>query len=118
MAASRVLPGWLFNVALFVHGAEATLAIVFIFAIHFFNGHLRPGKFPMDMVIFTGSVSHEELRHERASQYERLAASGHLDRLRVPPPPPHDIRRGHLVGGIGLSLGIALFVLILYATLR
>jgi cytochrome b subunit of formate dehydrogenase len=118
MAASRVLPGWLFNVALFVHGAEATLAIVFIFAIHFFNGHLRPGKFPMDMVIFTGSVSHEELRHERAGQYERLAASGHLDRLCVPPPTPHDIRRGHLVGGIGLSLGIALFVLILYATLQ
>jgi hypothetical protein len=46
MAASRVLPGWLFNVALFVHGAEATLAIVFIFAIHFFNGHLRPGQVP------------------------------------------------------------------------
>jgi hypothetical protein len=54
VAASRILPGWMFNVALFVHGAEAALAIGFIFAVHFFNGHLRPGKFPMDMVIFTG----------------------------------------------------------------
>lgn len=57
VAASRLLPGWMFNVALFVHGAEATLAIGFIFVIHFFNGHLRPGKFPMDMVIFTGSAA-------------------------------------------------------------
>ena len=118
MAASRVLPGWLFNVALFVHGAEATLAIVFIFAIHFFNGHLRPGKFPMDMVIFTGSVSREELRHERAGQYQRLAASGTLDRLEVSPPTTKEIAQGHLIGAIGLSLGIALFILILYATLR
>jgi cytochrome b subunit of formate dehydrogenase len=56
IAASMILPGWLFNVAMFVHGAEASLAIVFIFVIHFFNGHLRPGKFPMDLMIFTGSV--------------------------------------------------------------
>ena len=56
-AASHVLPGWMFNVALFVHGAEAALAIGFIFVVHFFNGHLRPGKFPMDLVIFTGVVT-------------------------------------------------------------
>ena len=66
VAASRILPGWMFNVALFVHGAEAALAIGFIFAVHFFNGHLRPGKFPMDMVIFTGRVSTHELHEERA----------------------------------------------------
>jgi len=46
----------MFNLALFVHGAEAALAIGFIFAVHFFNGHLRPGKYPMDLVIFTGSL--------------------------------------------------------------
>ena len=40
-AASHVLPGWMFNVALFVHGAEAALAIGFIFVVHFFNGHLQ-----------------------------------------------------------------------------
>jgi cytochrome b subunit of formate dehydrogenase len=118
MTASRILPGWMFNLALFVHGAEATLAIVFIFAIHFFNGHLRPGKFPMDLVIFTGSVNREDLRHERAGQYERLVAAGALDRLAVRPPTSSAITRGRVIGTTGLSLGIALFVLILYATLR
>ncbi len=118
VAASRVLPGWMFNVALFVHGAEATLAIVFIFVVHFFNGHLRPGKFPMDMVIFTGSVSLDELRHERAGQYERLAREGMLERLAVAEPARAAIARGRGIGTIGLSLGVMLFVLILYASVQ
>ena len=117
-AASRILPGWMFNVALFVHGAEASLAIGFIFVIHFFNGHLRPGKFPMDLVIFTGSVSDEELRHERAGQYERLVASGDLARLIVPAPQAALERRGRIIGTIALVLGIGLFTLILLAVLR
>jgi cytochrome b subunit of formate dehydrogenase len=118
VAASRVLPGWMFNVALFVHGAEATLAIVFIFVVHFFNGHLRPGKFPMDLVIFTGSVSREEMRLDRAGQYERLTRTGALDRLAVEAPAPAASARGRAIGTIGLSLGVALFLLILYATVR
>jgi len=118
IAASRVLPGWMFNLALFVHGAEATLAIVFIFVVHFFNGHLRPGKFPMDMVIFTGAVTDEELRRERAGQYERLVADRTLEALAVPAPSETLIVRGRLLGTIALSIGLALFVLILYATLQ
>ena len=108
----------MFNVALFVHGAEATLAIGFIFVIHFFNGHLRPGKFPMDLVIFTGSVSEEELRAERAGEYARLAETAALLQLAVPPPSAALSNRGHLIGTAGLTLGLGLVVLILYAVLR
>jgi cytochrome b subunit of formate dehydrogenase len=117
-AASRVLPGWMFNVALFVHGAEATLAIGFIFVVHFFNGHLRPGKFPMDLVWFTGTVTDHELREERAAQYDRLVRTGDLDRLAVPPPTDALVRRGYLLGTAGLTLGVGLILLILYAVLR
>ena len=117
-AASRVLPGWMFNVALFVHGAEASLAIGFIFVVHFFNGHLRPGKFPMDLVIFTGAVSEDELKHERAGQYARLIESGDLVRMTVPAPAAAAERRGRIVGTIGLVLGVGLFGLILLAVLR
>jgi cytochrome b subunit of formate dehydrogenase len=117
-AASAVLPGWMFNVALLVHGAEAALAIGFIFVVHFFNGHLRPGKFPMDPVIFTGSVSEDELRHERADQYDRLLRTGALERLRVEGPDGAAVRRGYVAGGIGLSVGLGLFMLIVYAVVR
>jgi cytochrome b subunit of formate dehydrogenase len=117
VAAARVMPGWMFNVALFVHGAEAVLAIGFIFVVHFFNGHLRPGKFPMDLVIFTGAVSDHELRHERAGEFARLAETGGLTALVVPAPSPEQIRRGRLIGTAGLSIGFALVILILYAIL-
>jgi cytochrome b subunit of formate dehydrogenase len=117
IAAARFLPGWMFNVALFVHGAEATLAIGFIFVVHFFNGHLRPGKFPMDLVIFTGSVTRDELRHERAAEYERLSASGMLAARTVTAPSPVLLSRGRLVGTVGLTLGLALFALIVYAVI-
>lgn len=115
VAASRVLDGWMFNVALFVHGAEASLAIGFIFVVHFFNGHLRPGKFPMDLVIFTGSVRDHELRHERAAEYDRLRRSDALESRVVPAPSQLAIRRGRIVGTIGLALGLALVALIVYA---
>jgi cytochrome b subunit of formate dehydrogenase len=117
-AASHVLPGWMFNVALFVHGAEATLAIGFIFVIHFFNGHLRPGKFPMDLVIFTGAVSDEDLREERPGEYARLVETGALAGLAVPPPSAAASRRGRLIGTAGLTIGLGLVALILYAVLH
>jgi cytochrome b subunit of formate dehydrogenase len=113
--ASRILPGWMFNVALFVHGAEAALAIGFIFVVHFFNGHLRPGKFPMDLVIFTGSLTADELRHERAGEFERLRRTGAIETQSVPAPGPALVRRARIAGAAGLMLGLALVALILYA---
>jgi cytochrome b subunit of formate dehydrogenase len=118
LLASRVLPGWVFNVALFVHGAEATLAIGFIFAVHFFNGHLRPGKFPMDLVFFTGTVTDVELAGERASEYDRLQSGDGLAGLRAAPPTPALVRRGRIIGTIGLTAGLALIALIVYAVIR
>jgi hypothetical protein len=44
----------------------------FIFVVHMFNTHLRPGKFPVDMSIFTGWVTEEELQSEHALEWERM----------------------------------------------
>jgi cytochrome b subunit of formate dehydrogenase len=112
--AARILPGWMFNVALFVHGAEAALAIGFIFVVHFFNGHLRPEKFPMDVVIFTGTVSRDELKRDRAAEYDRLVDADALERSAAAPR-PEAVRRARVFGTIGLTMGIALIVLIVYA---
>ena len=115
---AHLVPGWVLNIAELIHGEEALLAVGFIFTVHFFNGHLRPGKFPMDLVIFTGSVRDDELRHERAGEYARLVDTGALAQMVVAPPSAALSTRGYLVGTAGLTIGLALVTLILYAVLR
>ena len=112
---SRVVPGWLFNIALLIHGEEALLAVGFIFTIHFFNGHLRPEKFPMDMVIFTGRTTVDELRRDRPGEYARVAASGELDRLVVSAPDEQMHSAGRALGTFAVTTGVVLLTLIVYA---
>jgi cytochrome b subunit of formate dehydrogenase len=114
---SQLLPGWVFNVATIVHGEEALLAVGFIFTIHFFNGHLRPEKFPMDMVIFTGTVSEHELKEERSVEYARLVERGQLRQWEAPAPKPEGLLWGRILGTIGVVLGLITIVLILYGAL-
>lgn len=106
------LPGWAFNIATLVHGHEALLAIGFIFTIHFFNGHLRPEKFPMDKVVFTGSLPEHELKEERPLEYARLVREGRLQALETEAPSPTTNTVSTVVGGLGLALGILTMVLI------
>jgi cytochrome b subunit of formate dehydrogenase len=112
---ARFVPGWFFNVALIVHSEEALLAVCFIFAIHFFNTHLRPEKFPMDLVIFTGRVSEEELREERPVEYERLAREGGLATIATDAPPLWLRNFGRIVGVAAVAVGTVLFTLTLIA---
>jgi cytochrome b subunit of formate dehydrogenase len=111
---ARLLPGWIFNIALLVHGEEALLAVGFIFTIHFFNSHLRPEKFPMDMVIFTGRVSERELRDERPAEYGRLSSTpGRLHDAGAPS--PRVWLAGRIVGSAAVGVGVAIVTLIVYA---
>ncbi len=115
---AKLLPGWMFNIATLVHGEEAMLAVGFIFTIHFFNGHLRPEKFPMDTVIFTGRISEEELKGERAVQFERLQNEGRLAAGEAPAPTVESRVFGWFVGGTALVLGIVTIVLIVYSVVK
>ena len=83
-----LLPGWVVNVALVVHSDEALLAIGFIFGVHFFNSHLRRSKFPMDEVMFTGSVPKDEYREERGREWQRLEAEDRASGKFVEDPHP------------------------------
>lgn len=80
---SYVFPGWLVNLAQIIHSQEALLAAGFILTFHFFNGHFRLEKFPLDSVMFSGRITETEMRHERGRQYERLASEGRLEELEV-----------------------------------
>ena len=112
---SLFLPGWVLNIATLVHGEEALLAVGFIFTIHFFNGHLRPEKFPMDTVIFTGVVSEHEMKEERSIEYARLAGKGKLTVLEANPPSQSMKLVGYVVGGAVVIVGLITVVLIIYS---
>ena len=114
---ARFLPGTVFNLALLIHGEEALLAVCFIFTIHFFNSHLRPEKFPIDKVIFTGVVPEEELRHERPAEYDRIAASGRLEELVSPSPSPATLTWARVSALFALAVGLVLVFLTIYALL-
>lgn len=81
LATSRILPGWSLNVAVFLHRAEAVLAVTYIFIIHFFIGHLRPSSFPMNEAMFTGSVGLEEAIQEKPAWVQRLKDEGKLETI-------------------------------------
>jgi len=112
---AMVLPGWVFNVATVVHSDEALLASGFIFTIHFFHTHLRPGKFPMDDVIFTGRISLEEMKEERPEEYERLLASGELEKLKTEPTPEWLWNFARVIGFTALTIGVVTVILIIIA---
>jgi cytochrome b subunit of formate dehydrogenase len=114
---TRLLPGWMINVATTIHSDEALLATGFIFTIHFFNTHFRPEKFPIDTVIFTGGTPLAEFQHDRPREYQQLLLSGELDRLLMPPPSPLAAKIWRRFGFTALGIGLALILLIIYSVL-
>jgi cytochrome b subunit of formate dehydrogenase len=115
---TKIFPGWLINVAMIIHSDEALLAVGFIFTIHFFNTHLRPEAFPMDTVIFTGTIPEEEYKHERPQEYEELKNSGRLDDVRIKREGKHPKERAiRIFGYTMLTIGLILVVLIIYSML-
>ena len=115
---AQFLPGVWINGAIIIHGDEALLAVGFIFVVHFFNTHLRPGKFPMDNVIFTGRVTAEEMKNERPEEYQRMVRSGQLESMLAEAPRTWLAPFARVVGFVSLFLGISLVVLIIWSMLR
>ena len=115
---ARILPGWSLNVALLLHGEEAILAMGWIFIIHFFNTHLRPESFPMDLVIFSGSVTEEELKVRHPDEYRRLVESGELEKLCVPPPPQWLKNFGWGFGSVAVAVGLTFVTLMVVAFIK
>lgn len=109
-----ILPGWIINVATVIHSDEALLAAGFIFTIHFFNTHFRPGVFPMDPVIFTGRIPLEEFKEERPHEYQQLVESGELEKHIVGPPPKWVAWTSVVCGFTFLAIGLIIVATILY----
>ena len=110
-----VFPGWLINVATIIHSDEALLAAGFIFTVHFFNTHLRPEKFPMDIVIFTGYMTLEEFKEDRPAEYEQMVRSNRLEEFYVQPYQPIVIRTIRIFAWTALAFGFSMVLWIIYA---
>jgi cytochrome b subunit of formate dehydrogenase len=110
-----LFPGWLINVATIIHSDEALLAAGFIFTVHFFNTHLRPEKFPMDIVIFTGRMPIEDLREDKPAEYDALFKKGALEDNLVDPYPAIVIHTIRVFGWIALTIGFSIVIWIIYA---
>jgi cytochrome b subunit of formate dehydrogenase len=113
---TRFMPGWLINVAMIIHSDEALLAVGFIFTIHFFNTHLRPDAFPMDTVIFTGTMPYDHFKNDRPREYAALKESGRLKKVIIKQESrPKWERTVKLFGYSFLLIGLTLIVLIIYS---
>lgn len=106
------LPGWTINVAVILHGFEALLALSFIFTVHFFAAHLRPGKFPMDPVFLTGRIPLEELHDERPREYRQLVERGELESSLVGPSSEITRHYAKVVGYAALTIGLMLLAIV------
>ena len=107
------LPGWTFNVATIFHGEEALLAALFLFTVHFFNNHFRPDKFPLDVVMFTGTMRLEEFKHEHTVEYNRLVATGELEKFLVDAPSEPMTTGSKILGFTLIAFGLLLLVFVL-----
>ena len=68
-------PKFIFDVSVLVHTMEAILASSAILVWHFYEVHLKPGKFPMSTIWLDGKISEHELIEEHPLEYERMVKS-------------------------------------------
>jgi cytochrome b subunit of formate dehydrogenase len=113
LATSRIMPGWVLNVLVLFHRAEALLAMLYIFIIHFTIGHLRRGMFPMNECMFAGSVELEKEQGEKPLWIARLEADGRLEEAMVPGPPRWYRVMYFIFGYTALAVGLYLLFNIL-----
>ena len=87
LGLSRIMPGWVLNVTILLHRAEALLAMLYIFIVHFSIGHLRHGMFPMNECMFAGSVELEKEKAEKPAWIARLEYEGNWKKSWCPAHP-------------------------------
>ncbi len=110
LAASKIMPGWGLNVALWIHRIEAILAMLHVFVIHLLFSNLRRHNFPMDRAMFEGSADLSATRRERPAWVARLQQAGELERNLVPEAPIERRAGFYLFGYVVIVVGTFLLI--------
>lgn len=71
----HLFPKFLLDCSILIHTMEAILATCAIMVWHFYEVHLKPGKFPMSKIFLDGLISEDELKEEHPLEYRRLKNS-------------------------------------------
>lgn len=71
-ASMAVMPKWMIDVTLIVHGYEGLLAFLVLLLWHLYSVHLNPEVFPMDWSWLTGRITYQELKARHFLQYLRI----------------------------------------------
>ena len=62
--------------------------------------------------MFTGKMPLEEFRHEHAVEYNRLVATGELEKYLVDAPSPTKLAASKLLGFVLITIGLTLLTLV------
>ncbi len=85
LLVTRVFPGQVVAASVEFHGYEATLAVIVIIIWHLYDVILRPGIFPADTSVFTGTISKKRMLEEHPLEYVSLIAGVPNDKTDILP---------------------------------
>lgn len=68
----KYFPKFFFDASILLHTMEAILASCAILVWHFYEVHLKPGKFPMSRIWLDGKIPEYELEEEHPLQYQHI----------------------------------------------
>ena len=87
-AAMMVMPKWVFDVTMIVHGYEGLILFALLFGWHLYIVHLSPGNFPMQRTFLDGRISTRRMWNEHRAEYRREFGD------QAPPAAPDAPRKG------------------------
>ena len=71
-AAMFILPLWMFQITLAVHGDEGLLIFLILFLWHMYNVHLNPDVFPMSKAWLDGKISLKKMQSDHPEEYREI----------------------------------------------
>ncbi len=74
----KLLPKFVLDLTLVVHGYQGLLAFVILLFWHLYIVHLHPSVFPMNNAWLSGKVDAEWLKEEHPGEYDKLKGEGVL----------------------------------------